>query len=242
LWADGVFMSLPFLARYGQMFGDSAYANDEVTKQLLIYYRHLNDPATGLLWHAYDESGAQAWANPTTHTSAYHWCRAIGWFGMTLIQILDILPKNHPKRNDLIKIVQQLAEAYEKYQDPKTGLWYQIVDKPEVEGNWLETSSSSMYSFMIWMGVKRGYLPKRYQAVAQKGYRGVMTRLSKDADGMTDLSDICEGTNVSDLAYYLARKRNVNDFHGLGAFLIMNEELGAASVGYKPKPMSWKAN
>lgn len=242
LWADGVFMSLPFLARYGQMFGDSAYANDEVTKQLLIYYQHLNDPATGLLWHAYDESGAQAWANPTTHTSAYHWGRAIGWFGMTLIQILDILPKNHPQRNELIKIVQQLAQAYEKYQDPKTGLWFQIVDKPEVEGNWLETSSSSMYSFMIWMGAKRGYLPKRYQAVAQKGYRGVMTKLSRDADGMTNLIDICEGTNVSDLAYYLARKRNVNDFHGLGAFLIMNEELGAASVGYKPKPMSWKAN
>jgi unsaturated rhamnogalacturonyl hydrolase len=242
LWADGVFMALPFLARYGQMFGDSTYANDEVTKQLLIYYKHLNDPATGLLWHAYDESGAQAWANPTTHTSAYHWCRAIGWFGMTLIQILDILPKNHPQRNELIKIVQQLAQAYEKYQDAKTGLWYQIVDKPEVAGNWLETSSSSMYSFMIWMGVKRGYLPKRYQAVAQKGYQGVMTKLSKDADGMTNLIDICEGTNVSDLAYYLARKRNVNDFHGLGAFLIMNEDMGAASVGYKPKPMSWKTN
>jgi unsaturated rhamnogalacturonyl hydrolase len=85
-------------------------------------------------------------------------------------------------------------------------------------------------------------LPKRYQAVAEKGYRGVMTKLSKDADGMTNLIDICEGTNVSDLAYYLARKRNVNDFHGLGAFLIMNEDLGAASVRYKPKPMSWKAN
>jgi len=78
LWADGVFMSLPFLVRYGQMFGDSAYTNDEAAKQLLIYYQHLNDPATGLLWHAYDESGKQAWANPQTHTSAYHWCRAIG--------------------------------------------------------------------------------------------------------------------------------------------------------------------
>ncbi len=242
LWADGVFMALPFLARYGQMFGDSAYANDEVTKQLLIYYQHLNDPATGLLWHAYDESGAQPWANPTTHTSAFHWCRAIGWYGMTLIQILDILPKNHPKRNDLIKIVQQLAKAYEKYQDPKTGLWYQVVDKGGVEGNWLETSSSSMYSYMMWVGAKRGYLSKHYADVALKGYRGVLTKLSMGADGLTNLVDICEGTNVSDLAYYFARKRNQNDFHGLGAFLIMNEELGAASVGYKPKELSWRAN
>src|SRR5436190_24347996 len=107
LWSDGVFMSLPFLARYGQMFGDSKYTNDEVVKQMLIYYKHLNDPATGLLWHAYDESGAQAWANPVTHHSAYHWCRAIGWFGMTLIQILEILPKDYPKRNELIQIMNQ---------------------------------------------------------------------------------------------------------------------------------------
>src|SRR5438552_6947235 len=242
LWADGVFMVLPFLARYGQMFGDSASANDEVTNQLLIYYTHLNDPATGLLWHAYDESGAQPWADPVTHQSGYHWCRAIGWYGMTLIQILDLLPKNHPRRNDLIAIVRQLAKAFEKYEDPVTGLWYQVVDKGSVQGNWLETSSSSMYSYMMWMGVKRGYLPKRYEAVAQKGYRGVLTKLSMGADGMTNLIDICEGTNVSDLAYYFARKRNVNDFHGLGAFLIMNEELGAASIGYKPKAISWTAH
>src|SRR5437016_9129639 len=129
LWADGVFMSLPFLARYGEMFGESKYTNAEVVKQMLIYHQHLNDPATGLLWHAYDESGAQPWANPTTHQSAYHWCRAIGWFGMTLIDLLEILPKNHPQRNALIRIVQQLGAAYEKYQDPQTGLWYQVVDK-----------------------------------------------------------------------------------------------------------------
>ncbi len=242
LWADGVFMSMPFLIRYGQMFGDSAYANDETTKQILIYYKHLNDPATGLLWHAYDESGAQPWADPTTHHSAYHWCRAIGWFGMTLFELLEVLPKNHPQRGALISIVQQLAKAYEKYQDPKTGLWYQIVDKGGVEGNWLETSSSSMYSYMMWMGARRGYLPKHFEDVARKGYYGVLTKLKMGPDYLTSLVDICEGTNVSDLAYYFARKRNENDFHGLGAFLIMNEQLGAASVGYKPKPLSWKAN
>ncbi len=242
LWADGVFMSLPFLARYGQMFGDSKYANDEATKQMLIYYQHLNDPATGLLWHAYDESGAQSWANHETHQSGYHWGRAIGWYGMTLIELLEILPKNHLQRNALIEIVQQLAKAFERYQDPVTGRWYQVVDKGGIEGNWLETSCSSMYSYMMWMGVKRGYLPKHYESVAQKGYHGVLTKLSIGADGMTNLRDICEGTNVSDLAYYFARKRNENDFHGLGAFLIMNEQIGAASVGYKPKPLSWKAN
>jgi unsaturated rhamnogalacturonyl hydrolase len=242
LWADGVFMSLPFLARYGQMFGDSKYANDEVVKQMLIYHRHLNDPETGLLWHAYDESGAQAWANKTTHQSAFHWGRAFGWYAMTLIQLLEILPKDHPQRGDLIKIVQQLARAFERYQDPNTGLWYQVVDKGELAGNWHETSSSSMYTYMLWMGVKRGYLPKHYAAAARKGYLGVLSKLSQDAEGMTNLIDISEGTNVGDLAYYFGRKRNTNDFHGIGAFLIMNEELGAAEVKYKPKPLSWKLN
>jgi len=242
LWADGVFMALPFLARYGQMFADDKYANAEVVKQMLIYYRHLNDPATGLLWHAYDESGAQTWANPTTHQSAFHWGRAFGWYAMTLILLLEILPRDQPQRDELIKIMQQLAKAFERYQDRKTGLWYQVVDKGETDGNWHETSSSSMYTYMLWMGVKRGYLPKHYQSVAQKGYRGVLAKMSLGADGLTNLIDISEGTNVGDLAYYFARKRNVNDFHGLGAFLIMNEELGAASVGYKPKPINWKVN
>jgi unsaturated rhamnogalacturonyl hydrolase len=242
LWADGVFMSLPFLARYGEMFGESKYTNDEVVKQMLIYYKHLNDPATGLLWHAYDESGAQAWANPATHQSAFHWGRAFGWYAMTLIILLDIIPQDQPQRGELIRIVQQLAKAFARYQDPKTGLWYQVVDKGDVAGNWHETSCSSMYTYMLWMGVERGYLPKRYAAMAQKGYRGVLTKLSLDKDGMTNLIDISEGTNVGDLAYYFGRKRNANDFHGVGAFLIMNEELGAASVGYKPKPINWKLN
>src|SRR5947209_8287568 len=109
LWADGVFMSLPFLVRYGQMFGDSTYTNAEATKQMLIYYKHLNDPATGLLWHAYDESGKQTWANPQTHDSAEHWARAIGWYAMTLINILDIIPKDQPDRGELLKILQQLS-------------------------------------------------------------------------------------------------------------------------------------
>ena len=225
LWADGVFMSMPFLVRYGQLYGDSTYANNEATRQLIIYASHLNDPKTGLMFHAYDESGASTWADPTTKHSAEFWCRAIGWFGMTLIEVLEILPKDHPNRTKLIAQVKQLAQAYKNFQDPKTGLWFQVVNKGDLAGNWLETSSSSMYTYMISMGAKRGYLDKKYMSTAGKGYRGVLTKISLDADGMTNLSDICEGTNVSDIAYYFARKRNVNDFHGLGAFLIMNEHM-----------------
>ena len=225
LWADGVFMSMPFLVRYGKLYGDSQYANDEATRQLIIYASHLNDPQTGLMFHAYDESGASTWADPKTKHSAEFWCRAIGWFGMTLIEVLEILPKDHPRRPQLIAQVRQLAKAYTSFQDRRTGLWYQVVNKGHLPENWLETSSSSMYTYMISMGVKRGYLDRKYLQTAKKGYEGVLTRISLDADGMTNIIDICEGTNVADLAYYFARKRNTNDFHGLGAFLIMNEHM-----------------
>ena len=239
LWADGVFMGMPFLVRYGRMFGDSRYTDAEAVKQLLVYYKHLNDPQTGLLWHAYDESRQQSWANKETGASAEHWARAIGWYAMTLINVLDIIPKDQPGRDDLIKILNQLATAFEKYQDKDTGLWWQVVDKGTVPGNWLETSSSSMYTFAMWMGVKRGYLPKRFRDVALRGYRGVLTQISLDKDGMTDLANICEGTNVADINYYFARKRNTNDFHGIGAFLIMNEQLRTSNGGKAPE-MDWR--
>ena len=225
LWGDGVFMSMPFLVRYGAVFGDSKYANDEAVLQLITYWKHLNDPLTGLMFHAYDESGQSAWADKETKHSAERWCRAMGWFGMTLIEVLELLPRDHPMRPLLVGQVMLLVRAWARYQDQKTGLWYQVVDKGDDPANWLETSSSSMYTYVTAMAVDRGYVDKSLLAVAKKGYAGVLTKLSLNADGQTNISDICEGTNVADLAYYLARKRNVNDFHGLGAFLIMNEKF-----------------
>jgi unsaturated rhamnogalacturonyl hydrolase len=233
LWGDGVFMSMPFLIRYGKIFGDSKYANDEASNQLLIYASHLNDPKTGLMFHAYDESGQSAWADPTTKHSAEIWCRAMGWFGMTLIEVLELLPRDHPKRPQLIAQLRQLVKAWTTYQDKNTGLWYQIVDKGQNPDNWLETSSSSMYSYVIAMAAQRGYVEKSYRSVARKGYNGVLSKISLGADGLTNITDICEGTNVADLAYYFGRKRATNDFHGLGAFLIMNE--GFMNLGGKGK-------
>jgi len=224
LWLDGIYMSQPFLVRYGQMFGDEKYTEDEAVKQILVYYKHLRDPKRGLLYHAYDESGKQPWADPVTHHSSFFWCRAIGWYGMAIVDILDVLPKDHAGRKDLIKILDRLAGDLQRFQNPESGLWYQVVDKPKVAGNWEETSSSSMYTYILDVSVKRGYINKKYKRVAENGYKGVLSKVSTDADGLTHISDICEGTNVGDLNYYFTRKRNTDDFHGLGAFLLMNEE------------------
>lgn len=229
LWLDGMYMSMPFLVRYGKAFGETTYTCDEAAQQLLIYAKHLNDPQSGLMFHAYDESGKQPWADPVTHHSAFFWCRAIGWFGMALIEVLEIMPHHHPHRKELIGLVSQLTSAYAKYQDPATGLWYQIVDKKEVAGNWLETSSSSMYTYTISKAIQRGYISRKALPVALSGYRGVLTQLSHDPDGSLHIHNICGGTNVGDLNFYLNRPRNTDDFHGLGAFLIMNEQLSPFS-------------
>jgi unsaturated rhamnogalacturonyl hydrolase len=229
-WLDGIYMSMPLLVRYGQLFNDSQYANDEATKQFDLYQKHVNDAAhTGLLYHAYDESGQQPWADPVTHHSSQFWCRAIGWYGMALVDVLEILPKDHPRRQELIGLVQQLAKAYARYQDPATGLWYEVVDRADVPDNWLETSSSSMYTYMLSRAVKRGYIGKEYDKVAQKGYRGVLASITRNPDGTISMPNICEGTNVGDLEFYLNRARHTNDLHGLGAFILMNEELREAA-------------
>ena len=224
LWLDGTYMDLPFLLRYGKEFNDARYTRQEAVRQLLVYGGHLQDKHTGLLYHAYDESGKAPWADPETHHSSYFWCRSIGWYGMALVDTLDVIPANEPGRKRLISILRKLVRALARYQDPKTGLWYQIVDKTTLPGNWTETSSSAMFTYIIDVAVKHGYVNRKYYKVAARGHQGVLSRLSVGSDGLTNLTGICEGTNVGDLEFYLNRKRNTNDLHGLGAFLIMNEE------------------
>lgn len=224
LWADGVFMVNPFLAEYGREFGDTAYAYDEVTKQLTVYGSHLQ-VANGLLKHAYDESKTQSWADPATGLAPEHWCRAIGWYAMATVDILDIVPTNQPRRAQMLTILQKLAAGLEHYQDPATGRWFQIVDKGSRSDNWTETSCSSMFAFALSRAVQQHYIDAHYDAVAKRAYQGVLAKISLGGDGRTNLTDITIGTNVGDYAYYIARTRATNDFHGLGAFLIMSEQL-----------------
>ncbi|WP_328349418.1 glycoside hydrolase family 88 protein [Streptomyces sp. NBC_00445] len=224
LWSDGVYMVNPFLVEYGKEFGDSAYANDEAAKQLYVYGRHLQ-VSNGLLKHAYDESKTASWADPGTGLAPEPWCRAVGWYSMAILNVLDALPVNHVRRPQLIGILRDLATGLKKYQDPATGRWFQVIDKGSRSDNWTETSCSSMFTYALSRGAQQGYLDAHYKSVAQRGYKGVLAKISLGSDGRTNLTDISIGTNVGDYAFYVARPRETNDFHGLGAFLIMNEQL-----------------
>ncbi|MFE9611035.1 glycoside hydrolase family 105 protein [Streptomyces sp. NPDC006012] len=224
LWADGVYMVNPFLVEYGAEFGDRARVDDEAARQLAVYGGHLQ-VANGLLRHAYDESRTTAWADPATGLAPEHWCRAVGWYSMALVDVLDAIPAHHPRRPELLGIFKKLAAGLQKYQDPASGRWFQVMDAGARADNWTETSCSSMFTYALDRGVQQGYLQPHFEAVARRGYAGVLAKLSVGADGRTNLADISVGTNVGDYAYYVARGRAVNDFHGLGAFLIMNEQM-----------------
>jgi unsaturated rhamnogalacturonyl hydrolase len=224
-WGDGTFMVLPFLSRYGQIHGDAAYANAESAKQLSLYHEHLKHPTNGLHYHAWDEQGDAPWTTPATKHSDETWGRAVGWYAMAMVQVLDGMPPGDPGRPQVLAIVQELVAGFAKNQDKASGRWFQVVDRPDHPDNWLETSCSSMFTYATARAVKRGWVDASYLAVALKGYEGVLSRISLGDDGLTNLTDISVGTNVGDLAYYLARPRATNDFHGLGAFLIMQEEL-----------------
>ncbi len=221
LWADGVYMILPFLTKYGQVFGDTTLYT-EAANQIITYASHLQD-TTGLLFHAYDEDGSSSWADPVTYHSPYFWGRAMGWFGMAIVEILEIIPEIHPKRPELITILADLIEGLSRVQDESTGLWFQIVNMGNEPHNWLESSCSCMYAYFMARAVSKGYVSSIYQEMAVKAYEGILRdKFYIGTDDLANLKDISEGTSVSaDYFYYVNRSRNTNDLHGLGAFLMM---------------------
>ena len=143
MWLDGLYMAEPFYAEYARTFADPAAFSD-VTKQFLLAARHTRDPRTGLMYHGWDASRSQKWADPATGLSANFWGRAVGWYMVGAVETLDYLPANHPDRAELIRTLQDISEAVAKVQDPVTGLWWQVLDQPNRAGNYLEASASSM--------------------------------------------------------------------------------------------------
>jgi unsaturated rhamnogalacturonyl hydrolase len=226
LWGDGVFMSLSFLSRYGAVFMDPT-ALAEGVKQITVTYSHLHNPATGLLWHAYDESGAASWVKMPSKTNEISWGRAMGWFGMATVMVLEALPAGDPGRQPLETILHDLVIAWGKYQDPATGRWFQVVDQGTNPMNWTETSCSSMYTYAIWWAYQHGIVDPSFAAVATKGFNGVMQKVTKDAANHTTIADICQGLNASAdvVGGYYNHGRASNDPHGVGAFLLMWEAL-----------------
>jgi len=232
MWLDGLYMAEPFYAEYAATFYEDADF-DDIANQFIVVEQHARDAKTGLLYHAWDESHKEQWANPKTGLSQSIWGRADGWYAMALVDVLDKFPANHPKRAALLAILNRLAVAIQKYQDPATGLWYQVMDKPNDKGNYPEASASSMFVYALAKGVREGYLPQKYLAVAQKGYKGIVGKfIETDANGQVNLNGTVKvgglgGKPYRDgsYQYYMSEKVVQNDPKGIGAFIQASVEI-----------------
>jgi len=144
MWLDGLYMAGPFLAEFAVTF-DEPQLLDEVANQFVWMESHARDEKTGLLYHGWDESRQQRWADPETGLSPNFWGRSMGWYAMGLVDALDFYPQDHPRRPEIIAILGRLSVAIADFQDEATGVWYQVVDQAGREGNYLESSASTMF-------------------------------------------------------------------------------------------------
>lgn len=232
MWLDGLYMGEPFYAEYAATFHEEADF-DDIANQFILMEQHARDPKTGLLYHAWDQSKKERWANPKTGLSLNFWARADGWYAMALVDVLDQFPANHPKRAELIAILNRLAAGIQKYQDPQSGLWYEVLDKAKEKGNYPEASASSMFVYALAKGYRMGYLPATYKAVAEKGYKGILNKfIETDANGQVNLNGTVSvgglgGNPYRDgsYQYYLSEKVVKNDPKGVGAFILAAVEI-----------------
>ncbi len=232
MWLDGLYMAEPFSAEYAIIAKEPKYF-DEVANQFIWMEKNSRDEKTGLLYHAYDESREQKWANPQTGHSPHFWSRAIGWYVMGLVDVLDYLPKDHSKRGQLEAIYKRLMPVIVKYQDPKSGCWWQITDKGTEKGNYLEASASNMFVYGLAKGVRKGLLDASFLKAAQKGYQGILKEfISTDEKGLVHLDKTVSvgglgGNPYRDgsYEYYLSEKIRLDDLKGVGPFILSSIEM-----------------
>jgi unsaturated rhamnogalacturonyl hydrolase len=232
MWLDGLYMAEPFYAEYAATFHHPE-AFVDITRQFVLIDEHVRDPKTGLLYHGWDESKQERWADKQTGLSSQFWARAMGWYMMALVDTLDSYPEQDPGRKQLIAQLEQDAAAVAKYQDGPSGLWFQVMDKGTEKGNYLESSASSMFVYALAKGVRRGYLPPSYLANAERGYKGILSHFIQTGPGDdVSLTQTVKGAGLGGdpyrdgtYAYYIGEKIGTNDSKGVGAFLMASVEM-----------------
>jgi unsaturated rhamnogalacturonyl hydrolase len=237
MWLDGLYMAAPFYTEYAIAFDEPAIF-DDVTAQFMLIERHTRDPRTGLLYHAWDESKSQPWANPDTGCSPHFWGRAIGWYVMALVDVFDLLPPDHENYAELVTILQRLSASLIRFQDANTGLWYQIVDAAGRPGNYLESSVSAMLVYGFAKGARKQLLGSEYLLSAQRAYRGLLQNQIKiDAQGLLTLENTCGAAGLGgnpyrdgSYDYYINEKIITNDFKGAGPFVLAALEMETANI------------
>ena len=232
MWLEDLYMAQPFYAGYANTFHEDTTFND-ITTQFILMERMVRDAKTGLLYHAWDESRKERWADSKTGRSPGFWGQAMGWYGMALVDVLDQIPANHPKRAELLVILNRFATAVAKYQDKTSGLWYQVLNEGARQGNYPEALASCMFVYALAKGVRQYNLPNYFLHIAQNGYKGVISKfISTDANGNMNLNGSVSkgglgGNPYRDGSYesYLQERAVTNNAKGVGAFIQASVEI-----------------
>ncbi|OXA78524.1 unsaturated rhamnogalacturonyl hydrolase [Flavobacterium aquidurense] len=231
MWLDGLYMAEPFYAQFSMKY-EKGKSLDDIAKQFELAHNNIVDKNTGLPYQAWDESKLIGWANKQTGTSPTIWGRGIGWYMVALVETLEYFPKSHPKYKVLVGYLNEIAKNVNHYKSPE-GLWYQVADKPELYGNYVEPSASGMIIYAFAKGADKGYLSSSYKREAQKSFDSFIKEFIKvDKKGEVNILNVSsnvglggrpfrDGTND----YYLMAKTKENGAIGIGAFLLSAIQL-----------------
>jgi unsaturated rhamnogalacturonyl hydrolase len=237
MWLDGAYMAAPFRAAYAYTFQEPADF-DDISRQLLLMYDKMRDPKSGLLKHGWDESKKMPWADPQSGLSPEVWARAMGWYMVAMVDVLDWLPVDHPQRPALIAALKNLSTAVVKYQDKKSGLWWQVMAAGPRKGNYAEASASCMFVYAIAKGVRMGYVPQSLEPGARRGWQGIQKAFVKTAangdlelDGTVKVGGLGgKPYRSGTYDYYIGETTRVNDAKGVGAYLMAGSEMGQVAT------------
>jgi unsaturated rhamnogalacturonyl hydrolase len=244
MWLDGIYMASPFYARYVREYEEGRGRREDfadVIHQCTLLASKARDGASGLLYHAWDESRTQRWADRETGCSPHFWGRALGWYYMAIMDVLDFIEDFEEGRVELLALAQGLISPLLAVQDRESGLWYQVLDQGAREKNYLESSASAMFVYFLFKMLRKGYVPAsevdRVKAAALAGHDGLTGRmLSQDESGELHLGGICSVAGLGgnpyrdgSYAYYVSEKMAADDFKGVGPFILASlerEKLG----------------
>lgn len=253
VWLDGIFMGLPYHVLTASMLlppQEARKVYDDAVQQVTITYKRTLDPQTGLNRHAWDETHEMFWADPQTGLSQHCWGRAQGWYTMALIELLDVLPENYERRQEVVALLKKDLEAVIKWQDPQSGVWYQVMDAPEREGNYQESTCSSMFAYSLLKAYRKGYVNQTFRDAGIKAYRGILNHFIRVNDDETiSLTHCCSvaglGPGISEKVklaapnvkenrrrdgsfyYYISEPIRDNDAKGIGPFIWASLEMEA---------------
>ncbi len=267
VWLDGIFMGLPYRVLTAPITtpakdikkGAVTKIYDDAVNQLKTTYARTLDPKTGLNRHAYDETRKTFWADKETGLSQHCWGRAQGWFTMALIEVLDALPEDYARRSEVIDLLVKDFDAILKWQDKQTGVWYQVMDSPGREGNYLESTCSAMFTYALLKAYRKGYVGEQYRDAGVKAYKGIIKHFIRvNEDKTISLTQCCAVAGLGpaatpeveaamkkvnpkgsvkenakrdgSFAYYLSEPIRDNDAKGVGPFIWASLEM--EQMGY----------